>query len=111
MYTHTFDSVLNKKSGFPVFSTQIEANSIKRNEDIFAFHRLTTDDVQDIIKLSKDPLIVDRICASIAPSMHGHEYIKMSIALALFGGVEKSEGVHKIRGDINVLLLGDPGKS
>lgn len=33
----------------------------------------------------------------------------MAIALALFGGVEKTEGVHRMRGDINVLLLGDPG--
>lgn len=109
IYTHTFDSTLNKKSGFPVFITQIEANSVKRNEDIFSFHRLTADDMKDVKNLAKDHRIADRICSSIAPSIHGHDYIKMAIALALFGGVEKSEGVHKIRGDINVLLLGDPG--
>lgn len=109
IYTHTFDSTLNKKSGFPVFTTQIEANSVKRNEDIFSFHSLTEDDMKDIRKLAKDHRVAERISSSIAPSIHGHDYIKMAIALALFGGVEKSEGVHKIRGDINVLLLGDPG--
>ncbi|GMH34362.1 hypothetical protein BSKO_02196 [Bryopsis sp. KO-2023] len=109
IYTHAFDSGLNKKSGFPVFTTQIEANSIKRNEDVYASERLTDEDMDEIKKLSKDPRIAERLASSIGPSIHGHEYIKMAIALALFGGVEKMEGVHRMRGDINVLLLGDPG--
>lgn len=47
---------------------------------------------------------------SIAPSIYGHENIKMGLALALFGGVEKTPSpAHRLRGDINVLLLGDPG--
>jgi DNA replication licensing factor MCM2 len=48
---------------------------------------------------------------SIAPSIFGHLDIKMAVALSLFGGVRKEmeESKHNIRGDINVLLLGDPG--
>lgn len=47
---------------------------------------------------------------SVAPSIHEHSHVKMAIALAMFGGVHKDiQGKHKIRGDINVLLLGDPG--
>ena len=52
----------------------------------------------------------ERICKSIAPSIYGHLNIKTGIALALFGGQEKHpRGSHRLRGDINMLLLGDPG--
>jgi DNA replicative helicase MCM subunit Mcm2 (Cdc46/Mcm family) len=48
--------------------------------------------------------------ASIAPSIYGHQGIKQGIALTLFGGQEKHpSATHRLRGDINMLLLGDPG--
>ena len=51
-----------------------------------------------------------RIIKSIAPSIYGHEDIKTAIALSLFSGVSKDiNRKHRIRGDINVLMLGDPG--
>lgn len=51
-----------------------------------------------------------KVVKSIAPSIYGHDSIKMALALALFGGVEKQPtDSHRLRGDINVLLLGDPG--
>ena len=50
-----------------------------------------------------------QVIASIAPSIYGHDDIKRAIALSLFGGQPKDPGgKHKIRGDINVLLCGDP---
>lgn len=46
----------------------------------------------------------------MAPSIYGHKFIKRALSLAMFGGMPKDVGgKHKIRGDINVLILGDPG--
>lgn len=60
--------------------------------------------------MSRDERIRKRIIKSIAPSIYGHDDIKTAIALSLFGGVPKDiNGKHSIRGDINVLMLGDPG--
>lgn len=98
------------KNGFPVFATIIEANYISKREDQFAEFRLTEDDQKRIRKLAEDPMIGTRIIRSIAPSIYGHTDIKTAIALSLFGGQAKNvQGKHPIRGDINVLMLGDPG--
>lgn len=46
----------------------------------------------------------------MAPSIYGHEDIKRAVALAIFGGEPKNPGgKHKVRGDLNVLICGDPG--
>nr|XP_043607158.1 DNA replication licensing factor MCM2 [Erigeron canadensis] len=110
IYTNNFDLSLNTKNGFPVFSTVIEANHVTKKQDLFSAYKLTQEDKEEIEKLSKDPRIGERIIKSIAPSIYGHEDIKTAIALAMFGGQEKNvQGKHRLRGDINVLLLGDPG--
>ncbi|XP_031495177.1 DNA replication licensing factor MCM2 [Nymphaea colorata] len=110
IYTNNFDWSLNTKNGFPVFATIIEANYVTKKQDLFSVYKLTDDDRAEIEKLAKDPRIGERIIKSIAPSIYGHEDIKTAIALAMFGGQEKNvKGNHRLRGDINVLLLGDPG--
>lgn len=110
IYTNNFDLSLNTKNGFPVFATVIEANYVTKKQDLFSAYKLTQEDKEEIEKLSKDPRIGERIIKSVAPSIYGHEDIKTAIALAMFGGQEKNvEGKHRLRGDINVLLLGDPG--
>ncbi|KAK6751904.1 hypothetical protein RB195_003366 [Necator americanus] len=109
VYSNNFDGALNYKQGFPVFNTLIHANHIT-NKDKIACSQLTDEDVKAIRELSKDPHIAERIFASIAPSIYGHEYVKQAIALALFRGEAKNPGEkHRLRGDINVLLCGDPG--
>ncbi|KAG6651442.1 hypothetical protein CIPAW_06G111400 [Carya illinoinensis] len=89
---------------------EVTANYVTKKQDLFSAYKLTQEDKEEIEKLSKDPRIGERIVKSIAPSIYGHEGIKTAIALAMFGGQEKNvEGKHRLRGDINVLLLGDPG--
>ncbi|KAI1006175.1 DNA replication licensing factor [Podosphaera aphanis] len=110
VYRNNYDAQLNNKNGFPVFATILEANNVVKSHDQLAGFRLTEDDEQKIRSLSRDPQIIDKIIHSIAPSIFGHKDIKTAVALSLFGGVAKdTQGKHHIRGDINVLLLGDPG--
>lgn len=110
IYRHNVDPSINIMNGFPVFSTVIEANYVRKVEDAHADTELTDDDIKEIRALSQHNRIAERIFASIAPSIYGHANIKRAIALALFGGQAKEVGEkHRIRGDINVLLLGDPG--
>ena len=118
IYKNNYDGSLNARNGFPVFATVIEANSIRRREgnsnegtdeglDVFGW---TEEEEREFRRVSRDRAIVDKIISSIAPSIYGHRDIKTAVACSLFGGVPKNvNGKHSIRGDINVLLLGDPG--
>ena len=67
-----------------------------------------TQEERSIIRgIARDPRLVERIVRSIAPSIYGHEEVKMALACSLFGGCAKDiQGRHRIRGDINCLLLG-----
>ncbi|XP_008319492.1 DNA replication licensing factor MCM2 [Cynoglossus semilaevis] len=110
VYHNNYDGSLNMANGFPVFATVILANHISRRDEGVAVDELTDEDVKAIVALSKDERVGERIFASMAPSIYGHEDIKRALALALFGGEPKNPGgKHKVRGDINVLLCGDPG--
>lgn len=71
--------------------------------------RQSEQDERQIRELAQDPHIGKRIIASIAPSIYGNEQVKTAVALCLLGGVPKVVDKHKIRGDINMLMLGDPG--
>jgi len=109
IFMNKFDYGNNIKHGFPVFSTIIEANNVKRFGDE-RHVELTDEDKAEIRRLSRKPNIAEILFESIAPSIFGHRFIKQGLTLAMFGGVPKDiGGKHKIRGDINMLLLGDPG--
>ncbi|KAJ5965760.1 Nucleic acid-binding OB-fold, partial [Penicillium waksmanii] len=110
IYRNSYDASLNNKNGFPVFATIIEANHVVKSHDQLAGFNMTEEDEREIRNLSRDPDIVDKIIRSMAPSIYGHSDVKTAVALSLFGGVSKqAQGKMNIRGDINVLLLGDPG--
>lgn len=116
VYKNNYDGRLNAKNGFPVFATVVEANSIQRKESSTVINGETgvsswiEEDEREFRRLSHERGIIDKIIASMAPSIYGHKDIKTAIACSLFGGVAKDvNGKHSIRGDINVLLLGDPG--
>ena len=67
------------------------------------------EDEEKILELAKDPWIHRKIITSIAPSIYGYDHIKEAIMYLLFGGVSKTLPDITIRGEINALLVGDPG--
>ena len=71
---------------------------------------ISPDEEKIIRTLSKNPDIYDRLIGSFAPHIRGHEIFKEAILLLIVGSTQRvlSDG-SKIRGDINVFLVGDPG--
>jgi len=70
----------------------------------------TEEEEQDFLEMSRRPDLYERFAECIAPSIYGNKDIKKAITCLLMGGSKKilPDGM-KLRGDINVLLLGDPG--
>ncbi|MCI4356647.1 MAG: minichromosome maintenance protein MCM [Thermoplasmata archaeon] len=93
----TFDLIL---LGTSIEYKQVEYEEIEISEE----------EERTILAFRGDPTVVDKVVLSLAPTIKGMEEEKEAIALQLFGGVEKrhADGV-RVRGDIHVLLVGDPG--
>lgn len=95
------------------FKTLILGNTVyplhARSTGVAARQMLTDFDIRNINKLSKKKDIFDILSQSLAPSIYGHDHIKKAILLMLMGGVEKNlENGSHLRGDINILMVGDP---
>lgn len=93
-----------------VFDIFLECNSIEISEKEFEEVDIDEKAEDQIRLLSKDPMIYRMITHSVAPTIFGSEDVKQAIALQLFGGISKEmpDG-SRLRGDIHVLLIGDPG--
>nr|WP_320161243.1 minichromosome maintenance protein MCM [uncultured Methanoregula sp.] len=93
-----------------VFDIFLECNSIEVAEKEFEEVEIDEKAEDEIRRLSQDPMIYRMITHSIAPTIYGGEDVKQAIALQLFGGISKEmpDG-SRLRGDIHVLLIGDPG--
>jgi len=109
VYRCLYDAATNARTCFPVFKTEIDSVHVHRKGDVKLIE-LTDDKQQQILEIAKDPNIRDRFIASMAPSIYGMKHVKTAIALSMMSGQQKiTAGKHRIRGDINTLIVGDPG--
>ncbi len=86
------------------------ANSIVKSKKDFENIDITLEEEEEILELTKREDFFSLVSNSIAPSIFGHEKIKQGIALQLFSGIREDNGDGTfIRGDVHILLFGDPG--
>jgi replicative DNA helicase Mcm len=93
-----------------VFETFLDIISVEFEQHEYDEIMITEEDEQMILGMSRDPDLYQNIIRSIAPSIFGMDEQKKAIALQLFGGCHKEmdDGTN-LRGDIHILLIGDPG--
>lgn len=91
------------------FRTNIVATGVTSILEEKRKPQLNDQDIKNIKKLAKDSNCFDILGKSIAPTIHGNLQVKKSLLLQLLGGVEKNlpNGTH-LRGDINIMMVGDP---
>ena len=96
------------------FRSIVDANNVQLLGGSIDSYSFTATDIGLLRKFSRHPALLDVLAGSIAPSIRGLEPVKRALLLQMLGGKEQSlaNGIH-LRGDINILLVGDPscGKS
>ncbi|KAI9011875.1 MCM2/3/5 family-domain-containing protein [Phycomyces nitens] len=103
----------NAKQSSSTFRTVILCNEISllstKAGGGIAAPTISDKDIRNITALAKKKNVFETLSQSLAPSIWGHDYIKKAVLLMLLGGVEKNleNGTH-IRGDINMMMVGDP---
>ena len=106
--TGTLKTVRDEKT--KLFKNYIYCNYIEALEQEFEELQISDEDEKKIKELAKDPDVYNKIINSTAPSIKGYREVKEAIALQLFGGVAKDlADKTRIRGDIHILIVGDPG--
>jgi replicative DNA helicase Mcm len=106
--TGTMKTVRDEKT--KRFKNYIYGNHIEAREQEFEELEISEEDEEKIKELAADPKVYEKIINSTAPSIKGYREVKEAIALQLFGGSAKElEDKTRIRGDIHILIVGDPG--
>lgn len=83
-------------------------SQLRKSYQSLEMTQAVTDEINEL--RNDEDTIYSRLANSIAPEIFGHHDIKKILLLLLIGGVSKEVGDGmKIRGDINVCLMGDPG--
>ena len=103
----------DKNSKHDDFEFMIDLHNISSVNNPFEDYRITESDKEEIIKLSKQPNIYDRLVKSLAPEIFGYDVVKEGLLLQLFEGARPIGDTFKNdtmdRWTIHILLIGDPG--
>eukprot|EP01018_Ginkgo_biloba_P008737 Gb_35205 [translate_table: standard] len=93
-----------------VADTYLEAMSITHFKKRYEEYVLQGDEQEQIDRLAEDGDIYNKLARSLAPEIFGHEDVKKALLLLLVGApTKKLKDGMKIRGDLHVCLMGDPG--
>lgn len=100
---------LPPRPGFGTFSPTLIATGIQSLLADKEKPTLSEQDLKNIKKMAKDKEVFDILANSVGSSIEGHHNVKKAILLQLLGGHEKNleNGTH-LRGDINIMMVGDP---
>lgn len=92
------------------FDLSVAANHIEPVEEDFSDIIINEEDEEQIKVLGKDKNLFKKLVGSIAPSIYGNEMVKLALVLQMYSGVRKlkKDGT-AVRGDLHILLVGDPG--
>ncbi len=106
----TRQEMIGSKGRLRSFELLMDANYVDVVGKEAEVVEISPEDEKKILELSKDPWIHRKLLMSLAPSIYGYADIKEALLYLLFGGSRKTlpDGV-TIRGDVNILLVGDPG--
>ncbi len=93
-----------------IFRTFLDVNYIEKHEVEIESLEITPEQEEEIKELAKDPWIYRKLIRSIVPSIYGMDEIKEALLLQLFSGVSRQRNDGTVRrGEIHILLVGDPG--
>ncbi|MEM2131135.1 MAG: minichromosome maintenance protein MCM [Candidatus Woesearchaeota archaeon] len=92
------------------YDLMVEANYVEPVEEDYTEVKISQEEEQKIKELANDEKVYEKIISSLAPAIYGHELIKEALLLQALGGVRKKKQKGSVtRGDIHILLIGDPG--
>ena len=98
----------NEKSA--VFDLYMDGVAVEIEDEEFEDMEITTEDVEEILELAEHDDIHEMMVDSVAPTIYGYREEKFAMVLQLFSGVTKKlPDKSRIRGDMHLLLIGDPG--
>ena len=94
------------------YDIAVEANFVEPIQETFEELILTPEEEREIQALAKDKRVFEKLIGSVGPSILGHDDIKEALVLQMMGGVKKTKVDNTIiRGDMHILLVGDPGSA